>query len=73
VLAQNVAMPGTRVPVFRYCFPPPTMAGYEVQHLAECNSCKTLRHRACLRKIRRPLVKDITHFLREKIRKARII
>lgn len=39
VLAQDVAvMPGTTVPAFGYCFPPPTMAGHVVQHLAECRA-----------------------------------
>ena len=39
VLAQDVAvMPDTTVPAFGYCFPPPTMAGHVVQHLAECRA-----------------------------------
>lgn len=39
VLAQNAAvMPGTTVPAFGYCFPPPSMAGHVVQHLAECRA-----------------------------------
>ena len=39
MLAQNVAvMPGTQRPAFGYFFPPPTMAGHVVQHLAECQA-----------------------------------
>lgn len=39
VLAQDVArVPGTSIPAFGYCFPPPVMAGHIVQHLAECHA-----------------------------------
>ena len=39
VLAQDVAIvPGTTVPAFGFCFPPPIMAGHIVQHLAECKA-----------------------------------
>ena len=31
-------LPGTGVPAFDYCFPPPIMAGVVVQHLAECQA-----------------------------------
>ena len=36
VLAHDVSIvPGNRVPVFGFCFPPPIMAGHILQHLAE--------------------------------------
>ena len=39
VFAQDVSIvPGTRVPAFGFCFPPPIMAGHLVQHLAECKA-----------------------------------
>lgn len=39
VLAQNLAvLPGTAVPAFGFCFPPPVMAGHIVQRLQECRA-----------------------------------
>lgn len=39
LLAQDVSIvPGTRVPAFGICVPPPIMAGAIVQHLAECKA-----------------------------------
>ena len=39
VLAQDVAIvPGTTVPAFGFCFPPPIMVGHIVQHLVECKA-----------------------------------
>ena len=39
VLAQDVSIvPGTTVPAFGFCFPPPVVAGHTVQHLAECKA-----------------------------------
>lgn len=39
VLAKNLAvLPGTAVPAFGFCFPPPVMVGHVVQRLAECHA-----------------------------------
>ena len=49
VFAHDVSLvPGTSVPAFGFCFPPPITAGYTVQHLAECEArevviCRMLR------------------------------
>ena len=40
MLAHDASVvPGTRIPAFRFCFPPPIMAGHVVQHLAERKAC----------------------------------
>ena len=39
VLAHHKSIvPGTVVPAFGLCFPPPIMAGHIVQHLAKCKA-----------------------------------
>lgn len=39
VVAQNLAvLPGTDIPAFGFCFPPPVMVGHVVQRLEECRA-----------------------------------